>query len=80
MINTKAELLKFIADSQGINMDIEESNSLEEDFGMDDLDRVELTMALENEFNIEIMNEEAEKFIEVKDIIDFLISKNIELN
>jgi acyl carrier protein len=79
MINTKEALLKFITDNAGINIDIKEEDSLD-DLGFDELDRAELVMALEEEFCIVISAEEAEKFVEVKDIINYLISKNIILN
>lgn len=79
MINTKEMLLKFIADNVGINVDIKEEDDLIDDLGMDQLDSVELVLALEEEFHIEIPDEDAEKFIEVKDIVDYLISKNITL-
>jgi len=80
MINTKEELLKFIADNVGINVDIKEEDELMKDIGFDELDHVELVMALEEEFNIEIPDEDAEKFITTKNIIDYLQSKNITLN
>lgn len=80
MINTKEALLKYIANNSGINVEIKETDNLEEDFGFDELDRVELTMSLEEEFNLLINDEEAEKFIIVKDIIDYLQTKNIELS
>ena len=80
MLNTKIELLKFIADNASISVDIREDEKLREDIGLDELDMVELTMALEEEFKIELSDEEVEKFITAKDIINYLISKNIILN
>jgi acyl carrier protein len=80
MIKTKEELLKIIADQVGINVEIKENDSLVEDLGLDELDLVELTMMLEDEFSIEIMDEEAEKFITINNIINYLQSKNITLN
>jgi acyl carrier protein len=80
MINTKEALLHFIATNLGYSTkDIKETDSLEDDLTMDELDRVELTMSLEEEFGIEIPDEDSEKFSTVKDIIDYLISKNITL-
>jgi acyl carrier protein len=45
-----------------------------EDLGADSLDTVELIMALEEEFGIEIPDEEAEKIITVKDAIEYIKS------
>ncbi len=45
------------------------------DLSADSLDLVELIMKLEDEFTIQIPDEEAEEFETVKDIIDFLNSK-----
>ena len=43
-----------------------------EDLGADSLDLVELVMALEEEFDIEIADEEAEKLLKVQDAINFV--------
>jgi acyl carrier protein len=45
-----------------------------EDLGADSLDTVELIMALEEEFGIEIPDEDAEKIITVKDAIEYIKS------
>jgi acyl carrier protein len=45
-----------------------------EDLGADSLDTVELIMALEEEFGIEIPDEEAEKIVTVKDAIEYIKS------
>lgn len=42
------------------------------DLGADSLDTVELVMALEEEFNIEIPDEEAEKILTVQQAVDFI--------
>jgi acyl carrier protein len=49
--------------------------SFVETLGADSLDRVELVMALEDEFDIEIPDEDAEKLITVGDAINFVTSK-----
>jgi len=79
MITTKKDLLNFIAENHGINVDIKETDELNEDLGFDELDFVELVMALEEKFNIFIPDEDAEKWVTVKDIIDYLESKKIIL-
>ncbi|HWP48941.1 MAG TPA: acyl carrier protein [Candidatus Limnocylindrales bacterium] len=43
-----------------------------EDLGADSLDTVELVMAFEEEFNIEIPDEEAEKILTVKDAVEYI--------
>ena len=48
-----------------------------DDLGADSLDTVELVMAFEEEFDIEIPDEEAEKIRTVRDIMDYL-AKNQE--
>ncbi|QCI18889.1 acyl carrier protein [Buchnera aphidicola] len=55
------------------NIDIQ--SSFLEDLGADSLDIVELIMTLEEDFNIEISDEEAEKIKTVKNAIDFISTK-----
>lgn len=50
-----------------------ESNFLE-DFGADSLDIVEMVMAIEEEFNIEIPDEDVEKVLSVNDVINYIQS------
>ena len=45
-----------------------------EDLGADSLDQVELVMALEEEFETEIPDEEAEKITTVKEAIDYILA------
>lgn len=47
------------------------------DLGADSLDLVELVMEMEENFGIEISDEELEKIVMVKDVIDFLKSKGV---
>ena len=47
-----------------------------EDLGADSLDTVELIMQFEEEFDIEISDEDAEKLTTVQKTVDFIISKN----
>ena len=48
------------------------SASFIEDLGADSLDTVELVMALEEEFDVEISDEDAEKISKVQDAIDYI--------
>ena len=46
---------------------------LKEDLNADSLDAIELTMALENEFNISISDEDAEKLLTVGDVVAYIM-------
>ncbi len=66
----------IIVDQLDVEEDkIELDSSFQDDLGADSLDVVELVMALEEEFDIEISDEEAEKILTVKDAVDY-IEKN----
>ncbi|MBI5143306.1 MAG: acyl carrier protein [Nitrospirae bacterium] len=49
--------------------------SFVEDLGADSLDTVELVMSFEEEFGVEIPDEDAEKITRVKDAIDYITKK-----
>ena len=51
---------------------IKEDDLLKEDLGLDSIDLIELAMAVEDEFDISIKDEELYKFKTVQDIIDFV--------
>ena len=52
--------------------DISMESSFIDDLGADSLDIVELLMALEEEFDIEIPDEEAEKLVTVGDVVEYI--------
>jgi acyl carrier protein len=52
--------------------------SFVEDLGADSLDTVELVMALEEEFETEIPDEEAQKILTVKNAVDYVSSRLVE--
>ena len=52
--------------------EIQLDSSFIDDLGADSLDIVELIMALEEEFDIEIPDEDAEKVVTVQDVVDYL--------
>ena len=52
--------------------EVKEDSKFVEDLGADSLDVVELVMALEEKFDIEIPDDEAEKIQTVKDVIDYI--------
>ena len=55
--------------------EVKEDSKFVEDLGADSLDVVELVMALEEKFDIEIPDDEAEKIQTVKDVVDYIESK-----
>ena len=55
--------------------EVKEDSKFVEDLGADSLDVVELVMALEEKFDIEIPDDEAEKIGTVKDVIEYIESK-----
>lgn len=55
---------------------VTDTASFIDDLGADSLDTVELVMAFEEEFGIEIPDDAAEKILTVKDAIDFISSKS----
>lgn len=66
---------KVVAEQLGVNeADIKNESSFVEDLGVDSLDTVELVMALEEEFECEIPDEEAEKITTVQQAIDYIVA------
>jgi acyl carrier protein len=64
---------KIVVEQLGVKEeDITQSSSFVDDLGADSLDTVELVMALEEEFGIEIQDEEAEKITTIQQAIDFI--------
>ena len=53
---------------------VSESASFTQDLGADSLDTVELVMAFEEEFGVEIPDEEAEKITTVGQVVDYIVS------
>ena len=67
------KIKKRIADQLSIDEeDIAMDSSFVDDLGADSLDIVELIMALEEEFDIEIPDEDAEKISTVRDVVDYI--------
>ncbi len=76
----REELLKkvkaIVADKLNVSEEqITENASFTQDLGADSLDTVELIMALEEEFSIEIPDEDAEKMTKVADVIKYIEEK-----
>ncbi|MGC9324432.1 MAG: acyl carrier protein [Desulfomonilia bacterium] len=76
MVDVQQRIIQLIADQ--LEKDVSEilpEMSFADDLGADSLDLVELIMTVEEEFNIEIPDEDAEKIKLVKDAIDYVRSK-----
>lgn len=68
----------ILSEQLGINPEeIKMESSFVDDLGADSLDIVELIMALETEFDLEIADEDAEKVSTVGDVVDYL-KKHVE--
>jgi acyl carrier protein len=71
----EAKVKSIIADQLGVGEDeIKPESSFIEDLGADSLDIVELVMAMEEEFEVEIPDEEAENIKSVGDAINYINS------
>ncbi len=73
---TEEKVKEIISKQLGVNAaEITLESSFVEDLGADSLDTVELVMAFEETFNIEIPDEDAEKIAKVKDAIEYIKNK-----
>ena len=73
MSNVAERVKKIVAEQLGVKEDeIENSASFVEDLGADSLDTVELVMALEEEFETEIPDEDAESITTVQLAVDYI--------
>ena len=73
MSNIQERVIKMVAEQLGVKEeDIQSTSSFVEDLGADSLDTVELIMALEEEFDAEIPDDDAEKIGTVKDAVDYI--------
>ena len=71
--DTAGKVKSIIVEQLGVQADeVTESASFIEDLGADSLDIVELVMALEEEYDIEISDEDAEKILTVGDAISYI--------
>ena len=73
-MNTVEERVRnIIVEQLGVKADeVSIDSSFVDDLGADSLDTVELVMALEEEFNCEIPDEDAEKITTVKEAVEYL--------
>ncbi|MGD8352112.1 MAG: acyl carrier protein [Nitrospirota bacterium] len=67
---------EIIAKQLGVDIsEVKSDASFVDDLGADSLDTVELVMAFEEAFNVQIPDEDAEKIIKVQDAIGYIKSK-----
>ena len=72
-VKMETKIKKIIAEQLGVSLEeVKPDASFADDLGSDSLDLVELIMALEEEFNIEILDEEAEKIKTVSQAIEYV--------
>ena len=77
MENIEQRVKKIVAEQLGVNeAEVKNDSSFVDDLGADSLDTVELVMALEEEFNLEIPDEEAEKITNVQQEIDYITANS----
>jgi len=75
MENIEQRVKKIVAEQLGVNeADIKNESSFVDDLGADSLDTVELVMALEEEFDREIPDDEAEKITSVQQANDYVVN------
>ncbi|UCD10713.1 MAG: acyl carrier protein [Nitrospinaceae bacterium] len=75
-MSVEEKVKEIIVDQLGVDeKQVSPEASFMDDLGADSLDTVELVMALEEEFDIEIPDEEAEKISSVQNAIDYIKSR-----
>jgi acyl carrier protein len=73
MASVQEKVKSIIVDQLGVNeTEVTDNASFVDDLGADSLDTIELVMAFEEAFGIEIPDEDAEKIKKVKDAIDYV--------
>ena len=73
MSNIEEQVKNIVAEQLGVKEEeVKKESSFVDDLGADSLDTVELVMALEEEFDTEIPDEDAEKITTVQQAIDYI--------
>ena len=76
MSEVSSKVTKIIVDQLGVSADeVKPEASFVEDLGADSLDLTELIMAMEEEFDIEIADDDAQKIQKVQDAVSYIESK-----
>ncbi len=77
---TVGKIKSLIAEQLGVDIEkVTDEASFVEDMGADSLDTVELVMALEEEYGVDIPDEDVEKITTVKDVIAYIDDHGIEI-
>ena len=72
-MSVEDKVIKMVAEKLDVDLDeVVPKASLVDDLGADSLDLVELVMTMEEEFDIEISDEEAEKLVTIQDAITYI--------
>jgi len=72
-MSVENKVKKIISEKLGVEIEkVVPEASFIDDLGADSLDLVELIMTMEEEFEMDISDEDAEKLVTVKDVIDFV--------
>jgi acyl carrier protein len=75
-MDVEVKVKEIIVEQLGVDAEeVTTGASFIEDLGADSLDTVELVMALEEEFDLEIPDEDAEKIAKVQDAVTYISSK-----
>lgn len=75
LVSTFDQVKKIVVEQLGVEPDeVQMTSTFVDDLGADSLDIVELIMAFEEEFNIEIPDEKAEKIKTVEDVVKYIES------
>ncbi|RJQ50674.1 MAG: acyl carrier protein [Nitrospiraceae bacterium] len=76
-MSVEPKVKEIIAKQLGVDMEkVTSEASFIDDLGADSLDTVELVMAFEEAFNIEIPDEDAEKILKVQDAVKYIENKS----
>ena len=76
MSDVAERVKKIVVEHLGVDAaKVTDNASFIDDLGADSLDTVELVMAFEEEFSVEIPDDSAEKIVTVKDAVEFINSK-----
>lgn len=79
MASIQERVMRIVVEQLGVEEEqVTPNASFHEELGADSLDIVEMVMAFETEFNLEIPDEEAEKITNVKEAVEYLERKSVE--
>merc|ERR1719272_2200095 len=75
-VNVEAAVIKLVSSFEGVSAPVTATSHFMTDLGLDSLDAVELVMAFEDEFEIEISDEQAEKIVSVEKAVEAIKRAN----